>query len=85
MIEEVKKRTLEDIRVSYMEYLDGQNLSKNTIMTSSNVAFFIWRKKGVDSFWNVIFSDNFEVLGIETLLDLLRQQSRGNAEANANS
>jgi len=85
MIEEVKKRTYEDVRAAYKEYLNGQNLSKNTIMTSSTEAFYIWRNKGVDSFWNIIFSDNFEVLGKETLLELLRHQSRGNAEANVNS
>jgi hypothetical protein len=84
MIEEIKKRTLDDVRAAYKKYLNGQNLSKNTIMTSSTDAFYIWRKQGADSFWDIIFSDNFETLGKGTLLELLRQQSRGNAEANMN-
>lgn len=84
MIEEIKKRTLDDVRAAYKKYLNGQNLSKNTIMTSSTDAFYIWRKQGADSFWDIIFSDNFETLGKGTLLELLRQQSRGNVEANMN-
>ncbi len=84
MIEDIEKRTLDDVRAAYKKYLNGQNLSKNTIMTSSTDAFYIWRKQGADSFWDIIFSDNFETLGKGTLLELLRQQSRGNAEANMN-
>lgn len=84
MIEDVKKYTLDDIRAAYKKYLNGQNLSKNTIMTSSTDAFYIWRKQGADAFWNIIFSENFEGLGKETLLELLRKQSSGNAEANMN-
>ena len=82
MIEDVTKRSLDDVRAAYKKYLNEQNLSKNTIMTSSTDAFYIWRKLGADSFWDIIFSDSFEALGKETLLDLLRQQSGGNAESN---
>lgn len=84
MIEDITKRSLDDIRAAYKNYLIGQYLSKNTIMTSSTDAFYIWRKQGAESFWNIIFSDNFEILGKETLLELLRQQSSGNAESNVN-
>ena len=64
--------------------MNGQNLSRNTIITSSTDAFYIWRKQGADSFWQIVFSDNFETHGKETLLGLLRQQSSGNAESNVN-
>jgi len=84
LIEDIKKRTLDDVRAAYKKYLNGQNLSKSTIMTSSTDAFYIWRKQDADSFWEIIFSDNFETLGKEKLLELLRQQSSGNAEANMN-
>ena len=84
MIEDIEKRTLDDVRAAYKKYLNGQNLSKNTIMTSSTDAFYIWRKQGADSFWNIVFSDNFETLGKDTLLELLSQHSSGNAEANMN-
>jgi len=84
MIEDIANRSLDDIRAAYKKYLNGQNLSRNTIMTSSTDAFYIWRKQGVDSFWNIVFSDSFETIGKETLFELLRQQSSGNAESNVN-
>jgi len=84
MIEDVTKCALDDVRAAYKKYLNEQNLSKNTIMTSSTDTFYIWRKQGAGSFWQIVFSVNFETLGKETLLDLLRQQSSGNAETNVN-
>lgn len=53
-------------------------------MTSSTDAFYIWRKLGSDLFWEIVFSDSFETIGKETILELLRQQSGGNAESNVN-
>lgn len=85
MIEDIKKHTLDDIRTSYKKYLNEQNLSKNTITTSSTDAFYIWRKQGANSFWDIVFSDNFGALGKETLLKPLHQHSSGNAEINMNS
>ncbi len=82
MTENITKRSLDDVRVAYKKYLNGQNLSKNTIMTSSTDAFYIWWKQSADSFWNIVFSDSFETLGKDTLLELLHQQSSGNAESN---
>ena len=84
MIEDITKRSLDDVRAAYKKYLNGQGLSINTIMTSSTDAFYIWRKQGANLFWNVVFSNSFEALGKETLLELLRQQSSGNAESNVN-
>jgi len=80
----IESRPLDEIRAAYKKYLNEQNLSQNTVMTSSTDAFYLWRKKGPETFWKIIFSDNFETLGKATLLDLLRQQSSGNAEANMN-
>jgi len=53
-------------------------------VTSSSDAFYIWRKQGADSFWNIVFSDSFETIGKETLLELLLQQSSKNAESSVN-
>ncbi len=82
MIEDITNRSLEDIKAAYRKYLNGQGLSRNTIMTSSTDAFYIWRKEGADLFWNVVFSNSFEELGKKTLSELLHQQSSGNAESN---
>ena len=59
MIEDITKRSLDDIKAAYKKYLNGQNLARNTIMTSSTDAFYIWRKQGADSFWNIVLSDSF--------------------------
>jgi hypothetical protein len=53
-------------------------------MTCLTDAFYIWRKQGADSFWKIVFSDNFETLAKETLLGLLYQLSSGNVESNVN-
>lgn len=82
MIDDITVRSLDDIRAAYKKYLNTQNLSQNTVMTSSTDAFYIWRKRGPESFWNIVFSDDFEALGKATLLELLKQQSSGNSEAN---
>ncbi len=82
MVDDIKNRPLDEIRAAYKKYLNTQNLSQNTVMTSSTDAFYIWRKKGQEAFWQIVLSDNFEVLGKSTLLELLVQQSSGNAEAN---
>ena len=82
MIEDITSRSLDDIRSAYKKYLHEQSLSTNTIMTSSTDAFYIWRKQGAEEFWNIVFSEDFETEGKETLLNLLHQQSTGNAEAN---
>lgn len=82
MIEDITNRSLDDIRAAYKKYLNTQNLSQNTVTTSSTDAFYIWRKQGVEVFWKIVRSDDFEALGKATLLELLRQQSSGDAEAN---
>ncbi len=82
MIEDITKRTLDDIRAAYIEYLNTQKLSRNTITTSSSDAFYIWRKRSAEAFWEVVLSDDFEANGRTALLELMRQQSSGNAESN---
>ena len=84
MMEDITNRSLDDVRAAYMSYLSGRNLSRNTISTSSTDAFYLWRKQGAGSFWQIVLSDNFEARAKEALLGLLRQHSRGNAESNAN-
>ena len=82
MIDDITNRSLDDIRAAYKKYLSAQNLSQNTVTTSSTDAFYIWRKQDSETFWRVVLSDDFEVLGKATLLELLRRQSSGNAEVN---
>ncbi len=84
MKNKIKVSSLDEVRAAYKEYLNTQGLSKNTIMTSSSDAFYIWNKRGRDTFWNVIYSDDFESLGKTTILETLKEHSSGNAETNVN-
>jgi len=82
MIDDITSHPLDDIRAAYKKYLNSQNLSQNTVMTSSTDAFYIWRKQDPETFWHIVLSDDFEAIGKATLLELLKRQSSGNAEAN---
>lgn len=76
--------SLEEIREAYIAYLHTQGLRQNTINTSKSDAFYLWKKRGKDVFWSVIYSPDFEDLGKDILLKTLRQYSKGDVEKNVN-
>lgn len=82
MREDIKNSSLEYIRSAYKAYLLDRNLSKNTISTMMTDSFYIWRKRGAAEFWSIVFSDDFETIGKNVLLDLLRQFSKGDVVNN---
>lgn len=77
--------SLEEVRAAYIAYLNTQGLTKNTINTSKSDAFYLWKKRGKDVFWSVIYSPDFEGLGKDILLKTLKQYSKGDADTNVNS
>ena len=76
--------TLDEIKSAYKAWLNTQNLSASTVVTSATSAFYIWNKCGSNTFWNVISANDFEIIGKNTILELLKKHSNGNAEANVN-
>ncbi len=82
MIEDITKRPYDDVRAAYKKYLNQQNLSVNTISVSSSDTFYIWRKLGADTFWDIVKSVEFEAVGKKTLLELLHHQSPDSAYSN---
>ncbi|MFV0363824.1 MAG: hypothetical protein ACK5LL_12180 [Suipraeoptans sp.] len=80
-ISKLRELSFEDIRISYKDYLQKQNLSINTINTSSVDAFYLWRKGSSNLFWNVITSDNFEIIAKKELVKALQENSKGNANS----
>lgn len=76
--------SLEDIRAAYVAYLRKQGYKQNTINTSRSDAFYLWKKRGKDLFWSVIYSPDFEDLGKDVLLKTLRQYSKGDVDRNVN-
>ncbi len=82
---EIISRTFDEVRAAYIAYLNTQGLSMNTINTSKSEAFYLWKKRGKETFWNVVYSDDFENLGKSLLLETLKEHSSGDAETNVNS
>lgn len=72
-----KDMSLDQIRSEYRKYLQQKGLSKNTINTSVNDTFYLWKNAGVDVFWNNILSENFEADYKATMLSALRAPSKG--------
>ena len=73
-----KEMSIDEIKSEYRIYLHQLGLSKNTIMTSSNDAFYLWKNVGRDFFWEKVLSDNFEKDYREAMLQTLETNSKGN-------
>ncbi len=69
MTEDIRNHTLEDVRAMYKDYLNAQGLSQRTVTTSYNTAFYLWRNRGPELFWNIVFAEDFEVHGKRYLLN----------------
>ena len=82
--DEMMSYSFEEIRAAYIVYLHTQGLTQNTINTSKSDAFYLWKKRGKDVFWSVIYSSDFEDLGKDVLLKTLRQYSKGDVDRNVN-
>ena len=83
----IKARTfsLEEMRDVYRSYLQSCNLGKNTIQTSSNDTFYLWRNVGQATFWDAVFADDFEDSARNALLNALKENSKGNPDTLVNS
>ena len=84
-IMKMQEMHIDEVRILYKTYLNGQNLSANTINTSSIDALYSWRKSGAEVFWTTVTSTDFELVGKKSLLKALQEHSKGNANALQNS
>lgn len=81
-LDELKTLPIDELRSAYRVYLRDSNYSQNTIQVSSSDAFYIWRKCGASSFWNIIESPEFENAAFSVLNDLLPKQIDGTSNKN---
>lgn len=81
---EMMSYSLEEVKAGYIAYLHTKALTQNTINTSKSDAFYLWKKRGKDLFWSVVYSPDFEDLAKDALLKTLRQYSKGDVERNVN-
>lgn len=84
-IMKMQEMHIDEVRILYKAYLNGQNLSANTVNTSLTDAFYLWRKGGTEVFWTTVTSTDFELVGKKSLLKALQKHSKGNANALLNS
>lgn len=83
-IEKLKELNIEDIQADFKVYLENNYSNKSTINTAYSDAFYIWKNRDKDIFWNVIESDDFEKVAKETLNSCLLENSSGEVEKNIN-
>lgn len=79
-IPEMKLLSSKELKAVYREYLSGLGLSTATINTASVDAFYLLRKYGPDTFWNMIEADDFEKDAREALTKALTENTSGNAK-----
>lgn len=80
-VEKAKTMSINDLRAEYRIFLQQQGLSKNSIMTSSNDAFYLWKNVSKEVFWEKILADDFEKEYRAAMLDALAANSKGNPDA----
>lgn len=72
--------TLDEIKSNYKGYLRLQALSKNTVQTASNDAFYLWKNESKELFWEKILSPDFETVYRVAVLDSLSKRTKGNPQ-----
>ena len=75
MIEQIKSLSYEDIKSKYGAYLESLDISKNTRYTACTDAFYLWRKRGKEAFWEVVLSDDFEAVCKKELTAILTSEA----------
>lgn len=75
MIEQIKSLSYEDIKSKYGAYLESLDISKNTRYTACTDAFYLWRKRGKEAFWEVVLSDDFEAVCKKELTAILTSET----------
>ena len=80
-VEIAKNMEMYELKDEYRKYLYQLGLDDNTVNTSSNNAFYLWKNASKEMFWEKILSENFAEEYKATMLELLRIKSKGNPEA----
>ena len=79
-IDEAKRLSYSELRNAYRTYLQSCDLSPNTIQTSFNDGFYLWRKSGEEVFWAAVGSTDFEHTAKTALLAALIENSSGDPQ-----
>ena len=76
-IDRLKSASLDAVRDEFRKYLETLDISRGTKDTAYSDAFYIWRHRGKDCFWDTVTSDDFETTGAEVYREILSEKSTG--------
>lgn len=81
-IDTAQKLSFDILKSEYREYLKQQQFSKNTILTASNDAFYLWKNESKELFWKEMLSLEFEKTYKVAILNALNKysNSKGNIQ-----
>ena len=74
----------EEIRSIYREYLMSLGTGESTLRTTLSDTFYLWKNASKKIFWQVILSDNFDILAKSELYKALTVNSSGQIESLTN-
>ena len=80
----IRKLSYDEVRSLFRKYLKNQELAKSTKATAYTDAFYIWRNRDQELFWDVVTAENFEKVARKELLEALNDNSSGNVESLVN-
>lgn len=78
----LKKLPYKDLQRCYAAYLESLNLSKSTITTSKNDAFYLLKNDNSIDFWSLLLDPDFEEIAKRHLRTILSRKSSGNVNTN---
>ena len=80
-LEYARSLSYKEMRNLFKEYLQSQELGRNTVGTVTGDSFYLWNNEGKDVFWDTVLSDQFEEEARKQITDALTRHSTGNVSA----
>lgn len=74
----------DNLRESFRSYLQAKGYNAKTVGTMGTDSFYLLRKEGADTFWNVMTSDDFENVARSAMIKSLSIHSKGNPQSLVN-
>lgn len=70
------------LREQFKAYMHERGYAPNSITMMASDCFYLWRNAGQDSFWNVVFSDQFEDDAASKLIAVFEAQGKDTKSVN---
>lgn len=80
-LEEFKSFSIDDIRMSYKEYLTRTDILPSTVRTALSDSFYLWKNGDKKLFWDVVISNEFETRARSELQNILSGNTSKNIQS----